>query len=46
MDTEYSLDFQVFSVPEPASITGLGLLALATMMLADAHSKRILSKTL
>lgn len=40
MDTEYSLDFQVFSVPEPASITGLGLLALATMMVLRMRTQK------
>ena len=32
MDTEYTLDFQVSNVPEPASLTGLGLLVLVATM--------------
>ena len=32
MDTAYSLDFQVSSVPEPTSMTGLALLAVTTTM--------------
>ena len=31
MDTEYTLDFQVSAVPEPASVIGLGLMALVAM---------------
>lgn len=40
MDTEYSLDFQVSSVPEPASMTGLGLLALATIMVLRVRAQK------
>ncbi len=40
MDTEYSLDFQVSSVPEPTSVAGLGLLALATIMALQVRDQK------
>ena len=40
MDTEYTLDFQVSTVPEPTSMIGLGTLALATMLLFRFHPKK------
>ena len=40
MDTEYTLDYQVSTVPEPASMTGLGLLALATIMVLRARAPK------
>jgi len=45
MDTEYTLDFQVSTIPEPTSAAGLGVIAMLISLRSRSRTKLQLKHT-